>query len=818
MNSRYKQLSTTSNNDYSSSSEQSCDTVIYNGPNGKQYIKNESSDNEINERKQHRFNFKRKITSNEIWIDGPKEQQQQQKIIENTREIWIDGPNVNSNCILKTGENKGIINQNSIENVNRNKEEMINNLKDPQISDSSNSLINSYFNAIRETIEQSELISSSTDCNNNNDDNNRRLSLKSSESSESLECLDRVLLKQLNQQAFEMFDSAEYPSKLNPNSRPISLLSVNSNNNPMNVNSNNNDKNTISDASSITSMPFNGNCENGESCIESENSSKNSSMIDLSCLNNEEIEIEEVKQEESECEPTITNNIGYNTLPNIKANNPNEDDVTFKRKLDDLKTSYDQMIFKQSQRDIESLHKTLESMLGVNSSSLLHNNHEKNTSSSILSKMSEQEKDKRLSRILSPTRLPSRNYFNTHKINTNELTKSTNVFQAPNIINPINSSSAFPMPALQPTINQSEASLATSIKPPANDQYSEPFDNLLVQCQYANNKSIIGNDKQATNLMIVNNKRINSFNSNHLKLKLDNCGDKRNTNNNLVSLPTSPAHNSCNYCSTSVAIANQVQPHVVAYASSSCLTQVQKPNSTSVPSTPFNMRKSVINENTMSHQHVKLLKNKENKQPQANKFVNLIEQINRKSSTKSKQSLDQSSSPSKNNQQPKESILQRLFRSKSKDKPNKKLQTKISAQVSKPIVKNSAEDYNKSFLTSPNASLKLNKCVNHSTPIHNKEATVHRSVIISSSNNGLIQNQAIPYRHRISVSDNSSVFSCELNNSNNIIDYGVHSLVGASNSSTSSAGAASSSSGYESMNRDSNDSDNASTNSKLKPS
>ena len=70
------QYKNNNNNYYSSSSEQSCDTVIYVGPNGKRYINDESSDNEIwknRDKKQinNKFNLRKKIL-NEVWIDGPK--------------------------------------------------------------------------------------------------------------------------------------------------------------------------------------------------------------------------------------------------------------------------------------------------------------------------------------------------------------------------------------------------------------------------------------------------------------------------------------------------------------------------------------------------------------------------------------------------------------------------------------------------------------------------------------------------------------------------------------------------------------------------
>ena len=100
---------------------------------------------------------------------------------------------------------------------------------------------------------------------------------------------------------------------------------------------------------------------------------------------------------------------------------------------------------------------------------------------------------------------------------------------------------------------------------------------------------------------------------------------------------------------------------------------------------------------------------------------------------------------------------------------------------------------------------------NQSTPLHKD--------LILKHNEPIARNQHVPnIRQQSSVSDNSSVLNCELTNSNKIIDYWVHSLIGTSNSSTSSGGTASTSSGYESMNRDSNDSDNTSTSSKLKSS
>ena len=782
-----------SEKEYSSSSEQSCDTVIYIGSNGKRIPYNELTDctDHLQANKKIKIKFNANTNKlNEIWIDGPK-QQQLEEIKNKNNEIWIDGPNAQNKQFCKLGAVE------DIEEVNKEDNEVAHKADDLNSNhNSSDKFIASFFGAIRETVEKQADLDSI-------DNNNKTLSLKC-DSSESLQCLDRVLLQQLNQQALEILDS-DFPVKLDPNSRPISLLSVNS------------DNKQNFDMSSIATNASNSEkiCEN----TESQNSSKHSSCVDLASLNNENENVkntvtdisEEVLETDISLVKPTSINIGYNTLPNIRtiseSNNPlgatgtlQNDDVMFKQKLEDLKTSYDQMIFKQSYRDMESLHKTLESMLGI-PPNLLKN--QENTSI-----MSEEEKDKRLSRILSPTRLP-RNYFglsssnNTYKLSTGELTKPTNVFQAPNIINPINQSSAFPQPALQPTV---------SIESPTsnmNDQYSEPFDNLLTQCHYANNKTI-SNEKSSnfTNLMIVNNKRMDSYTSVFRLNKKEN----NNLHKNLVSLPSTPSH-------FKPGLTNMMN----APSTASYMHHIRL-NSESVPTTPINARKN-LNENASPQHQSKLIKNtlnKENKQPQTNnKFVNLFENLNRKSNkNKSGNSLSIYVNPEENfkqqsslkSQQPKESILQRLFRSKSKDKSNnKKLNNKIT-----PII-NDSQSFNQSILSSPNMSLISRNHTNHSTPIQrgtNMIFETSSSIITSSKNQN--KTNVTNNQHRSSVSDNSSVLSCDLSVSNNLIEYGVHSLI--PNSSASSGGAASTSSGYESMNRDSNDSDNTSTSSKSKPS
>lgn len=239
--------------------------------------------------------------SNEVWIDGPKSGPKVSPINKiltpgesiNFNEIWIDGPNAAQNKCRKNKSKS----RHSVDQVQK---------------------LNSYFESIK------DLRFDETD---------------------SVECLDRALLKQLNDQDADIIENFVFSS--DSNSRPISLLSVNS-------------SDTYSTATnSTTSSEF------------------------------------------------------------------NKSESSYIKKLEDLKSSYDKMIFKQTFEPMESLHKTLESFLNIDQQ-MVTNEH--NPSSRNLdnfdrpSRMTYQEKEKRLSRILSPTRLRSQNlqdfYVGIHNAQT----------------------------------------------------------------------------------------------------------------------------------------------------------------------------------------------------------------------------------------------------------------------------------------------------------------------------------------------------------------------------------------------------------------
>ena len=60
-----------------------------------------------------------------------------------------------------------------------------------------------------------------------------------------------------------------------------------------------------------------------------------------------------------------TSSVATTTNTSMTIDNNNNNGSSFQKKLQDLKTSYDQIIFKQSYKEIESLHKTLESFLNL---------------------------------------------------------------------------------------------------------------------------------------------------------------------------------------------------------------------------------------------------------------------------------------------------------------------------------------------------------------------------------------------------------------------------------------------------------------------
>ncbi|CAF0727404.1 unnamed protein product [Brachionus calyciflorus] len=233
--------------------------------------------------------------NNEIWVDGPKSNSKQSPVNKiltpgesiNFNEIWIDGPNVVTDKKLK-----------------RNSKHKIGHTEK----------LNSYFNSIKD------------------------LHFETSE-----ECSDRALLQQLNNQDADIVENLVFNTDCN--SRPISLLSVNS----------------------------------------------------------------------TETYSTATNS----TTSSTGSNEFNQSESNYIKKLEDLKTSYDQMIFKQSFEPMESLHKTLESILSLDQHQFKMQAYKSNTLAPARdlvnnferpSRMTNKEKEKRLSRILSPTRLKNQNF------------------------------------------------------------------------------------------------------------------------------------------------------------------------------------------------------------------------------------------------------------------------------------------------------------------------------------------------------------------------------------------------------------------------
>lgn len=140
---------------------------------------------------------------------------------------------------------------------------------------------------------------------------------------ESLEQIDRELLNQLNKHDADIKDTV---FKLESNSRPISLLSVNSNVDNASIATNTSLTTTTNDSDFIGKQH---NLLNRDDLSHTSSSSSSSSSSNV----------------------TVENCVSY------------------RQKLEDLKTSYDQTVFKQTYKPMESLHKTLESFLNLEQSS-----------------------------------------------------------------------------------------------------------------------------------------------------------------------------------------------------------------------------------------------------------------------------------------------------------------------------------------------------------------------------------------------------------------------------------------------------------------
>ena len=153
-----------------------------------------------------------------------------------------------------------------------------------------------------------------------------------SNSYDSLECLDRQLLRQLNEQDLDAIDTV---FKLDSHSRPISLLSVNSY-----------DTSSTSTSASLSATTFT-NTEQTEPASVSPNEN-----------NNIKSSFEQISSELNLAPPSDRHQHQANVY-----------NLTFRQKLEDLKASTDQMVFRQSHKHMESLHKTLESFLNLDQSS-----------------------------------------------------------------------------------------------------------------------------------------------------------------------------------------------------------------------------------------------------------------------------------------------------------------------------------------------------------------------------------------------------------------------------------------------------------------
>lgn len=241
----------------------------------------------------------------EIWIDGPRSQTFKSPVHNiltpaesiNFNEIWIDGPKAQ-------------------ENIEHQSKQKSNRAKHLQELDNMSAFLNSRENP------------------------------QSNNNSNLLECPDRALLRQLNEQDADIIDNFVF--NIDSNSRPISLLSVNSN-----------------DHSTSVSI----------STVSTANENKRQSTDEITLLSTDSV----------------------------------DSNMSYAKKLESLKAGYDQMIFKQSCKPTESLHKTLESFLSLESqNSDFTIKPIKSKTEQVVSLrsnlMSDKEKDKRLSRILSPTR------------------------------------------------------------------------------------------------------------------------------------------------------------------------------------------------------------------------------------------------------------------------------------------------------------------------------------------------------------------------------------------------------------------------------
>lgn len=397
------------------------------------------------------------------------------------------------------------------------------------------------------------------------------------DSFDSLECLDRQLLRQLNEHDMDIHDTIHF--KLNSDSRPISLLSVNS-----------------TDTANSLSLFSNSTNKNSE---------------------------------------------------NDKPLQPNEANISYKQKLEDLKQSYDQMIFKQSYKEMESLHKTLESFLSLDQTSKLKMIMKpiKSTTLTSANDLNKQQFNES-KRVLSPSRFRPAPQIETSVGEASSSSSSSSVLSSsPSSPNSCNQP-LYAIPVLKPhkhlTSSPILATKRSTLHPMSFDyfdnskevsHYSEPFDNLNRTIDM--NLNNIFNQSQ-NNLLVVKN--INKNRSNRVSKNENNrlCYNFTNQNQPRLNQP----------------IVNFTVDHLrLSPADDNRLTKIDLNTSISVPSTPNHMRKASTKLNLIQTQSFK-----ENKKLETKPKESILNRIFNRSKSNSKTTQLDTVKPSKINDSTNDSI------------------------------------------------------------------------------------------------------------------------------------------------------------------
>jgi hypothetical protein len=431
---------------------------------------------------------------------------------------------------------------------------------------------------------------------------------------------------------------------------------------------------------------------------------------------------------EDDDQPPVAFN--YNTLPNLRvASNDapslslgpkSPQSLDYKQKLDDLKHGFDKMIFKQSYKDIESLHKTLESILNLTSAL------DSNT-------------------VQTRVQLASSNRHTKFEIGVNQ--DDANIYDV------------IPL-TLNMADNRAPHQATTRLGSDSSDQYCEPYD-------------FIATDANPVQVMVVNsNKKIPAIQQDRHVLK------------HVEGTMAAP-----------MSVINSDMPDSSQRVISSSVPAIPKTNHV-----PLNQR---------LHNSLKMFRFPTTTTTK-NKEGGLLQAVTSKQGDPII-SRQQMSTKSKANKKPmrtstvkhKASFLSRLF-SLSADKSSTVVNNKLcSATViyNRHLLDNMSNNQDEQQTKSTSTPVKQDTQRQWSSTIGRPHAIAH----------GLRDSYVVPkVDKRCSMGDNSSDL-----NGNSIVDYSTFSQIinkksannkqaTASNSSSSS----SSSSGYESMQRDSNDSDN----------